>query len=188
MKHFIQTLARPFVRFAKDTNASIAVEAVLIIPLLAAWFVGSFVFFDAFKSRNTALKASYTISDVLSRRTDDVTPAYLDNLHELYETLAQARGSSALRVTVIKWNGKKHKVKWSHSSHEVTGIQTNKLAKKADFASRIPLMAPGEHVILVETFQNYDPIFNVGINRNIWENFVVTSPRYAGKLGFSGGS
>jgi Flp pilus assembly protein TadG len=190
MKTFMQQtarfIARPVARFAKDTNASIAVEAALIIPLLAAWFVGSFVFFDAFKSRNTALKTSYTISDVLSRRTDNVTPAYLDNLHQLYDTLAQSRGASALRVSVIKWDGAKHDVTWSHSSHDVTGVQTNAVTNLAAFANRIPLMSEGEQVILVETFQSYDPVFNVGINSNVLENFIVTSPRYAGQLGFSG--
>ena len=186
MKQFMNTLKRPIVRFAHDTNASIAVEAALIIPLLAAWFVGSFVFFDAFKSRSTALKATATIAEVLSRRTEDVTPIYLDNLHELYETLALTENSSALRVTMIEWKDGEHGVIWSHSSNETAnGLQTTQ-TQQSDFAQRIPIMSEGEQVILVETFQDYNPAFNVGINHNVWENFVITSPRYASKLGFAG--
>lgn len=172
-------LTRPFTFFLRDTSATVATEAVLILPLLAAWFVGSFVFFDAFKSRNTAMKASYTIGDVLSRRTDDATPAYLDNLHTLYKTLVKAPdGTSALRVTMIMWDGDAYQVQWSHASSNSVGARSDASA----IVDRIPTLSEGEQVILVETFLDYNPAFNVGLNSNIWENFVVTSPRFASKL------
>jgi len=188
MKILIKSLTRPFVRFARDTNASVAVEAALILPILAAWFVGSFVFFDAFKSRNTALKATATIAEVISRRTEDVTPAYLDNLHELYETLALTDNSSALRVTMVKYEESKHEVVWSHSSSDTASGLESEFTNTSDFAQRIPIMVEGEQVILVETFQDYNPAFNIGLNHNVWENFIVTSPRYASQLGFAGQS
>lgn len=184
MSYLMQKLTRPFKRFAKDTDASIAVEAALIIPLLAAWFVGSFVFFDAFKSRSTALKASYTIGDIVSRRTQDASVTYLNNLHRLYEQLANTSNSSALRVTMVNWDGDVHSVVWSYASVQSLRLKSNRAAQDIDFTRRMPIMSVGENVILVETLQDYNPIFNVGIQHTVWENFIVTAPRYASKLGY----
>ncbi|SFR56067.1 TadE/TadG family type IV pilus assembly protein [Litoreibacter janthinus] len=187
MKQLLKKSATPFVRFLHETRASATVEAVLILPLLMAWFVGSFVFFDGFKNRNTSLKATYTIGDILSRRTNGATAEYIDNLQELYDSLAYTSGSSALRVTSLTWNGKKHRVLWSHSTKSTVPEQTNEAVASHAFKNRIPLMAIGETVILVETFTDYNPAFNVGWNHRIFENFVVTSPRFASCLSWDDG-
>ena len=39
----------------KDERASVALEAVIVIPILAWVFVASFVFFDAFRVYNTSM-------------------------------------------------------------------------------------------------------------------------------------
>ncbi|MEP5761772.1 MAG: pilus assembly protein [Litoreibacter sp.] len=181
MNNFKLRFVRRLSFFIRDTSASVSVESVFIFPLLAAWFVGSFVFFDAFKSRNTAAKASYTISDVLSRRTADANPAYLDNLHELYKNLVRAEdGETALRVSIIQWDGTDYVVEWSHSSSVLLETHTDQSIEER--ADRIPILYEGEHIILVETYLNYNPAFDVGLNSDVWENFVVTSPRFASKL------
>jgi Flp pilus assembly protein TadG len=187
MKHAISYVFAPAARFLRDTRASATVEAVLILPLLLSWFVGSFVFFDGFKNRNTALKATYTIGDILSRRTEGVTTNYIGNLQQLYDRLAYTSGSSALRVTSLTWNGKKHRVLWSRSSKGTLSVQTNDTVKVSSFRNRIPLMAIGETVILVETFTDYNPAFNVGWESRVFENFVVTSPRFASCLSWDNG-
>lgn len=188
MKHLISSALAPLVRFARDTRASMTVEAVLILPLLLAWFVGSFVFFDGFKNRNMSLKATYTIGDILSRRTEGVTSAYIGRLQQLYDRLAYTSGSSALRVTSLTWDGTEHSVLWSRSSKGTLPAQTDATVKPVTFRDRIPLMAVGETVILVETFTDYNPAFNVGWSHHLFENFVVTSPRFASCLSWDNGS
>ena len=188
MKHLITRAAAPFARFVRDTRASATVEAVMILPLLLAWFVGSFVFFDGFKNRNMALKATYTIGDILSRRTEGVTDEYITNLQQLYDRLAYTTGSSAMRVTSLTWSGSKHRVLWSRSSKSTLSEQTNSTVKAHSFKNRIPLMAVGETVILVETFTDYNPAFNVGWDHRVFENFVVTSPRFASCLSWDNGT
>ena len=178
----------PFTRFMQDTGASMTVEAVLILPLLFAWFAGSFVFFDGFKTRNMALKATYTVGDILSRRTNGVTTSYIDNLQDLYDSLAYTSGSSALRVTSLTWDGDEHSVLWSASSKSTLSEQTNAKVRQASFANRVPLMAVGETVILVETFSDYNPVFDVGWSHRVFENFVITSPRFASCLSWDDGS
>jgi hypothetical protein len=179
MKQLLATLRSGVARFADDTRASVTVEAVIIMPLLAAWFVGSFVFFDGFKNRNTASKATYTIGDILSRRTEAATPEYIDNLQVLFDTLIFTSGGTAMRVTSIEWDGTDHKVLWSYSTKAGLSKQNNAKVKTSAFKDRIPLMAANETVILVETFSDYNPAFNVGWDSHVWENFVVTSPRFA---------
>ncbi|WP_281858226.1 TadE/TadG family type IV pilus assembly protein [Litoreibacter halocynthiae] len=188
MKHLISRAVAPFARFVRDTQASATVEAVMILPLLLAWFVGSFVFFDGFKNRNMALKATYTIGDILSRRTEGVTEEYITNLQQLYDRLAYTTGSSAMRVTSLTWSGSKHRVLWSQSSKPSLSEQTNAKVKAHSFKNRIPLMAVGETVILVETFTDYNPAFNVGWDHRVFENFVVTSPRFASCLSWDNGT
>jgi hypothetical protein len=187
MNKFIQKRLSPVVNFVRDTRASATVEAVLILPLLMAWFVGGFVFFDGFKNRNIALKATYTIGDILSRRTTGATSEYIDNLQELFDSLAYTSGTSAMRVTSLTWNGSKHRIMWSHSTKSGLPAQTNDSVRVSSFRNRVPLMAIGEKVILVETFIDYNPAFNVGWSHHLFENFVVTSPRFASCLSWDNG-
>lgn len=183
----LSKLTRPFVRFVKDTSASVTVEAVMILPLLMAWFVGSFVFFDGFKNRNTALKATYTIGDILSRRLNAADADLVENLQELYDALAYTTGSSAIRLTSLGWDGTNHRVLWSASSKNTLSVQTEAKVQTQAFKDRIPLMAIGETVILVETFTDYNPAFYVGWSHRVFENFVVTSPRFASCLPWDDG-
>ena len=50
---------------------------------------------------------------------------------------------------------------------------------------RLPNMANGERVVLVESFVDYRPAFNVGINDITFDNFTLTRPRYAGQVPYS---
>lgn len=188
MKQILQISLASVAQFVRDTRASATVEAVLVLPLLLAWFVGSFVFFDGFKNRNSALKATYTIGDILSRRMQAIDADYVNSLQDLYDALAYTSGSSALRVTSLTWSGKKHRVLWSASSKNTLTVQTNDTVKKSAFKNRIPLMAVGETVILVESFTDYNPAFNVGWSSRVFENFVVTSPRFASCLPWDTGN
>ena len=146
-----------------------------------------FVFFDGFKNRNTALKATYTIGDILSRRVTAADAEYIDKLQDLYDSLAYTSGTSAIRVTSLTWNGKKHRVLWSHSTKEKLPVLDNDKVRVSSFRNRIPIMAIADTVILVESFTDYNPAFNVGWNHRVFENFVVTSPRFASCLTWDDG-
>lgn len=175
------------IQFWADTRGTATVEAAIIMPLLAAWFVGGYVFFDAFFSRSAATKAAYTVGDVLSRRTAAATPAYIDKLGELFGRLSPAAGGTALRVSNIEWDGTAHKVLWSHgTSSKVTGLDDLDLVV-GNYALRIPIMYPGETIMLVEAYSAYRQPFNVGWSSldYVFEEFVVTRPRYATKLAWA---
>jgi hypothetical protein len=52
-----------------DERAAVAFETVLMTPILVWAFIGSFVFFDAYRVYNTSVKTTYMVADMLSRQT-----------------------------------------------------------------------------------------------------------------------
>jgi len=51
---------------------------------------------------------------------------------------------------------------------------------------RIPKMAHGDDVVLVETEVSYHPAFNVGMTDEVLKQFIVTRPRFIPKLCLTG--
>ena len=187
MMTYAKNVLRRSRSFLSDTSGTGTVEAAIILPALAAWFVGSYAFFDAFYERSAATKAAYTISDVLSRRTAEATPDYIDALGDLYGRLSPADGGTALRVSNIAWDGTAHNVLWSHgTSSQVAPIDNDDLIV-SNYGARIPVMYPGETIVLVEAYSAYRQPFNVGWTDSeyVFEEFVVTSPRYAAQLAWN---
>ena len=53
-------------------------------------------------------------------------------------------------------------------------------------ADRLPNMADGDHVVLVEVEVNYKPSFNVGLGNQTLKQFIVTRPRFVPRICLSG--
>jgi len=177
----------PFLRrFCRDQRASISLEAVLLFPLLVWAYVATFVFFDAFRAQNTTLKAAYTLSDMLSRETDPVTQDYLDGLNTVFDYLTFTPNPTWIRVTVITWDeaDDRFEVLWSETTKSNPKWTTATLQTIAD---QIPAMSNGDRSILVETTMRYRPAFRISFGEIDFENFVVTSPRFAPQLLWSNG-
>ncbi len=51
--------------------------------------------------------------------------------------------------------------------------------------TQIPVMNPGDSVILVETHSSFSPIFNIGLNDMWFDQFVVMRPRFKPEIGFN---
>ncbi len=61
-------------QFVECDDASITVEAVMILPLLLWGYFGMFVLFDGYRAASSNIRANYTIADMLSREdTTQVT-------------------------------------------------------------------------------------------------------------------
>lgn len=172
--------------FAEDCRASLSVETTIIMPLLTWWYVGSFVYFDAFRQQNVNLKAAYTLADMISREgggggggsDGKVGPEYLDGLNRVFDYLTTSDKPTWIRVTFLDMDqvtGKYRKL-YSKTTKGKPEHTNDTLNARAD---RIPLLAPGEKVVLVETFAAYEPFFNVGLGARWFENFIVTRPRFA---------
>jgi len=82
------TLRAHLRRFFQDESGSASIELLIVLPLLAWIFFATFVFFDAFRAKSINVKATYTISDILSREVNEpITPEFMDSLYALYQSL-----------------------------------------------------------------------------------------------------
>lgn len=169
-------------RFMRSEEGSISVEAMLILPILVWCYLGTFVFFDAFRSQSTNLKAAYTIGDTLSRETEYITPAYMDSLSALQTFLVdEDNGMARLRVSVYRFqeSDNTYRVNWSRTRGGGLQLTDTMLA---DLRSNLPRMLNAEIAILVETWVGYHPTYSVGLQDFTFTDLVVTRPRFAGQL------
>ena len=172
-------------RFRLDERAAVAMEAVIILPLLAWALMGSFVFFDAFRTYNSSIKATYAVADVLSRQTSTVFAYDIEGMHTIFNHLVRSNGGTRMRVTQINYNGPTdtYRVDWSYATNGEARLFT---ANLVDMEELLPVMANAERIILVETFVPYRPAFDMGLNLLTFSNFTFTRPRYAGQVPFNG--
>lgn len=172
-------LPRPLRRFLGDQRGSATVEAVLVFPILCWAYLGTYVFFDGFRAQSINLKAAYTVGDILSRQTDYVTPEFLDSMYALQDVLTDTDEATRMRVTAFKYQaaGDGLDVRWS----KVRGSGVPELTNAGIRAlrDRIPPLADGEVAILTETWMDYTPPMDVGVDPLTFAEVVVTRPRYA---------
>ena len=171
-------------RFWKDTSAAVAMEAVIITPVLAWAFIGSFVVFDAFRTYNTSIKATYAVADILSRQTNTVYAYDIEGMSRIFEHMVRNHGDARLRATQIMYNATTdtYSVDWSYATNGEARLFT---ANLIDLEGRLPIMAHAERILLVETYIPYRPAFDTGLNLMTFENFTFTRPRYAGQVPFN---
>jgi Flp pilus assembly protein TadG len=155
------------------------VEFVIVVPLLMLWFVGSFVWFQAFRNYSQAEKASFAIADIVSRQTE-VDNEFIDGLQPLFQRLQPRAGSGNwLRVSSISWDEDDgYAVEWSRNADGGDDLVTGDIP-----TSILPEMADGDTVILAETYVPYQPMVDwVGIPPLTWSNQVVIRPRYVSAI------
>lgn len=167
--------------FLRDETGSIAVEGMIVLPILTWAYVGSFVFFDGYRAQSVNVKAAYTIGDVLSRETGFITPEYMDSLYALQDQLTETEQPRRMRITALRYEetGDKYLVCWSKGRGGVSELSTGGLGALRD---RLPVMADGEWGMLTETWVGYVPVFEAGIDPFTFEDFVVTRLRFAPQL------
>lgn len=178
--------------FLRDDGASVSIETVLIVPVLAWAFVATFAFFDVYRAKGQSLKASYAISDLLSRETEGVNAEYIDGIGEIFEYLTPFDSSAWVRVTVLRCqrrcDGSNRKLKrdWSYATDGASLVTNSDLA--GDYDAVIPYLAQGERLIMVETRGHYDPPFPAllpGIVAQDIDELVLTRPRFAPQLAWA---
>lgn len=174
-------IARPVARMRRDQDGSVSVEAMLMLPLLVWCFVGTWVFYDAYKAQFVNAKASYTIGDILSRETGFVTPEYMDSLYDLQQFLIDRSEPIRLRLSVITYDedSDSYDVRWSRNRGGGGTIDNSDIE---GMRHMIPAMADGASAIIVQTSMNYVPIYRNGLSDMVFDDFVVTHPRFAGQL------
>jgi Flp pilus assembly protein TadG len=170
-------------RYLREEKGSVAVESVLILPALAAMYCASFVWFDAFRNKALAMRATYTVADILSRQ-ETVDDAYLTGLHETMNFLDESYADPKMRVSLIQYDddapeANKYRLIWSWSISGKPKLTQTNLDSDTTW---LPVMGDDETVVVTESFVFYQPLFRVGIADQVWEHVFVTRPRFAPTL------
>ncbi|MDG4647413.1 hypothetical protein P6F26_03065 [Roseibacterium sp. SDUM158017] len=168
--------------FLGDTRAAVALETVIITPLLIWAFVASFIFFDAYRVYNTSVKTTYMVADMISRQTDTVYGHDISGMANVAQSIVRGAGNIEMRVSQVARINDAFTVEWSHGVNGAARIFDSNIPAIQD---RLPNMPNGERIILVETFVDYEMPFNVGLTVTDFNNFTFVRPRYAGQVPFS---
>lgn len=174
-------------RFSKGSEGSYSIETILVLPMLAWAILAMFSYFDGLRLSNVNIKASHTISDILSRETDLIDDDYMDSASQLLAFLINRSYPTSLRVSAFKYDEDEagFDMLWSEARGGYPALTgTFEVAVK----NRLPITADGDTVIVVETWMDYRTAFVMGLTDTTLYNFVVTSPRFAPTLLWDDGS
>ncbi|WP_226779240.1 TadE/TadG family type IV pilus assembly protein [Oceaniglobus trochenteri] len=181
-------LRRKLRAFAKDSTGSYTVEAVLILPLLLWAMLATFTFVDGYRMQALNLRATYTISDLLTRQWNPVDRDFMVGLGKYHEFLTNNGHDTSLRVTVVYYDAEKdnHVLVWSYT----TDASKPKITKGdlPSLASSLPVLANADSAVIVETWMDYEPPFKIGLPETVFNNRVVSSPRFVPQLLWTGPS
>lgn len=184
--------------FLGETRATVSVETVLVFPMLAWWYIGAYVFFDAYRSYAASVRSSYVVADIVSRSRDVVQREFLDGLDVLLDRMVLTTGDPAVRVSSVLFDetpSPRYVLQWTYSTGEMPALTQGYLDSMVE--EWIPAMANQETVILFESAVPYTPPYNMGLdlttfwrtadlNPGNWYNVVVTRPRFSQQLVIEG--
>lgn len=178
-RHFLSSLRD----YCQRERGSVAIETVIIVPLLFWAYLAMFSIFDTFREYTTQQKAVYTISDLISRQATPLDADFLDGTHALLETLTNSIGETGMRVTVATYDEvlEEYAVIWSRTRGGMISLQSVDIAS---WTNRLPVLPQDDQIIIVESTAEFDPLFNIGMEQQTINNFVFTRPRYAKQLCF----
>ncbi|SMX30267.1 hypothetical protein TRP8649_04410 [Pelagimonas phthalicica] len=172
-------------QFRQDDQGYISVEAMIVLPVLLWVFAAGWVYFDAFRQQSVSQKANYVIGDMISRETSPISGTYVTNARKLLRELTKSSGNeSDLRLTVVQYDGNTSSwnVVWSKKRGNQTVLNNGGLS---DYADKLPTANGGEQLIMVETWDMHEPIFDVGLSDFEIHTYSFTRPRYAPQVVFS---
>lgn len=169
---------RRFRAFIADRSAVSAIEFCLIAPVLVSLFLGSVTLFLSYSDSVTAEKASFTVADILSRKTT-VNTSDLQIVDALFQAmLPPSHGATALRISSVKKANGTLDVAWSWPRSPMVAL------KKSDLPTLgLPLLAEGDSLIVLETTVAYAPLMaSLGVEGGQYRNMVANRPRFTAAI------
>lgn len=168
----------PIRRFLRAEDAAISVESAIMMPILMIFCLSAYTYFDAYRKGLVLEKATYAVSDMLSRQeTEVVDLAYLNGLQDIFEFITGTENASFIRVTQLVHNNGEIQVEKSLATNGEPGLTQTTLQAHLD---SIPTTRPGRSVVAVEVAATYAPAFNIGLPVRRAHKMVVSPPRGKG--------
>jgi hypothetical protein len=193
------TFDKSFRGFLRNENGGPLVEFLLVLPMLIWALIALIIFWDVFRTMNTAQKAAYSISDVISRQEDNLTPAFVDGMQDVFEYLMINNvNEGKIRITSVIYDESEDefiKVFSVSPGNKVEPYSDADLQSPA-FRDRIPQMDDMDSVVVVETSVDYIypfrlPFIDAGVvfvdentprTMQTFSEFVVTRPRFRARI------
>lgn len=178
----MMNMSRLLRRFRDDEKGGVALEALLMLPMLFWAYLSMYSYFHAYRTHSLNIKTAYAIGDVISRQTNPLDSAYMSGLHQMASYMSWTQPDNfALRITSVVYDAAndEYQKDWSETKGPVAPLSNTEVK---NLASSLPVVPDGERVIVVETFEQYDPPFNMGLSDHEIHNFVFTRPRYAPRV------
>lgn len=187
-------LRHSFRAFLRDESGVLLAEALILLPMLVWGFLALVVYWDVFRTINVTQKAAYSIADMLSRQ-GVITSQFVDGLENVLTFLTPGAPASRMRITSIEFDeGTNNQAIWdaddsfillfSRSPGDKVPQRTTVDINEINFRNRIPVMSDLESVIIVETWVDYVPDFDIGVlnmapglTDQTFTQFIVTRPR-----------
>lgn len=204
--NWTKRILNPIRRFRDDQEGAVTVEFVIMMPLLFTWALGSFLYYDAYRSLSITSKVGFTIADIASRyeEIDDVDIA---EWHDLSLRMLPFRNlNHRLRVSSICFydgeidgNADEHHVVWSNVQNageqilDINGVPqvdgdgnpiTELMTRQDEDIPEdiLPLMADQDTIIYVELYSTWRPlsnsVFGLNFTQKTWFVDLIIRPRF----------
>lgn len=176
--------------FSGDNRGTVLVEFLFLLPLMIWGFIALVVYWDVFRTINVTQKAAYSIADLMSRQVI-VKQQFLDGLDDVLAFLTPGTPASRLRITSMRFDAgptaattdDQYVLIFSHTSSATLAPKYTQVQLQA-LKPVIPIMDNLDSVIIVETWVDYQPDFDVGVlnmapglANQTFTQFIVTRPR-----------
>lgn len=175
-------------RFVADTQGTLTVESVIVLPMYLTWFITTFMLFDLYRVASTNEKAAYTVADIISRQGGSRDPdgevivdqAFVEGLNTVYDYMLSNRGNTWVRVTSFEYDASEDEYVFDGSVG--SGVDPYGEGDLDSLRPLIPIMADGDAVIVVETQNEMGYLKHLGGieflgSDGVLNTFIVTSPR-----------
>ncbi len=198
--YFLQQIASRFRRFQDDQDGNVTAEFVIMVPLLVMWGVGSFLYYDAYRSMSQTNKVGFTIADIASRY-EQIEEDDIDELNSLASRMLPFRNTDhRLRISSICYydetdegNGTGHWIQWSQvrnpgemvdgsgNTVPVLPVRDEDDLPDDDF---LPLMADQDTVLYVELYSTWWPLSTkmMPVSQKTWYVDLIIRPRFVTEI------
>jgi len=180
----MQRLRQSLRAFARDESGVILAEFLILLPLVIWGLLALVVYWDVFRTINVTQKAAYSISDLLSRQ-EVVTTNFVEGLQDVLTFLTPGVEASRMRITSFEYDASDDEfdLLFSCSPRDLVAPHTETTLEA--LRPNIPIMDDLDSMLLVETWVDYQPDFDIGI-LNVTQSlegltmtqFIMTRPRH----------
>jgi Flp pilus assembly protein TadG len=184
----MKSLLQKIKAFGREERGSIVLETVVMLPLLLWALFAMVVYWDAFRTVNRLHKATYALSDTLSRQQAAIPAATINQWDNFVAYMMHNDHTADVRVTSYRWvaANNRFEVLWSRSPGNVR-TQLNTGSPEL-MAGKLPMMGSGRYGILTETWVAYEPplavpfMGAVQIQNMTFQQFMPTETRFGNPL------